>query len=57
MLTIGTLGVGKSTMLNKLLGIEVFETSDKVTGCTYDFNRMDHPRGDYIVLDTPGLHD
>jgi putative ribosome biogenesis GTPase RsgA len=53
----GTLGVGKSTFLNTLLGekTEYFETSGGVDGCTQKFTSCQW--GDYLVMDTPGLND
>ena len=54
-LAMGTLGVGKSTVLNRILGSEKFECSDRPTGVTQDFTAYE--TADFTILDTPGLND
>jgi GTP-binding protein EngB required for normal cell division len=55
-IVIGTLGEGKSTVLNRLIGNdELFATSDLATSCTQEFN-MYHG-GDYDICDSMGLAD
>ena len=53
----GTLGVGKSSLLNKMSGMsdEQFTTAFATTGCTQDPKLLEF---DYFkLLDTPGLND
>ena len=54
-LAMGTLGVGKSTVLNRILGSAKFECSDRPTGVTQDFAAYE--TADFTILDTPGLND
>ena len=57
-LVIGTLGTGKSTLLNRLYGDaqeSTFETSRKPRGCTKDYKVVDMPN--YRIVDTPGTND
>jgi predicted GTPase len=55
-IVIGTLGEGKSTVLNRLIGNdELFATSDLATSCTQEFN-MYHGK-DYDICDSMGLAD
>ena len=56
---LGALGVGKSTLMNRIAGVDQFETSDGVEGCTlwpssYTFNK---DGADITVIDTPGTND
>jgi predicted GTPase len=52
---LGTLGTGKSTVLNRLIDKDEFKTSDEATSCTQEFN-MYHG-GDYDICDSMGLAD
>lgn len=55
--TIGTLGVGKSTLMNRIIADdrEEFQTSGDVDGCTSFFDP--YILGDFTIVDTPGLGD
>ena len=58
-IVLGTLGVGKSTLMNRVAGGEQFETSDGADGCTqvpssYTFEKDGHK---VRVVDTPGTND
>ena len=66
---VGTLGIGKSTLLNRSIANEtdrVFKTSDKPRGCTTDFkvayyNKIPKeffdPAITLKIMDTPGTND
>ena len=54
-MVIGTLGVGKSTVLNRIAESNVFFAKDQVERCTTDFGM--HEAQDFCLLDTPGLND
>ncbi len=54
-LAMGTLGVGKSTVLNRIIGSDMFTANRSVAGVTKNFAL--HECGDFDVLDTPGLND
>ena len=55
----GTLGIGKSTLLNKIAGGENFETSDSADGCTQNPSSITYQSGGKAttVIDTAGLND
>ena len=52
----GTVGVGKSTVMNAFLGKQYFATSSKPQGCTHDFSLHTYEEGK-AVMDVPGLND
>jgi predicted GTPase len=54
-IVIGTLGTGKSTVLNRLIDKDEFQTSGEVDGCTQKFS-MYHGK-DYDICDSMGLGD
>ena len=54
-ITIGTLGVGKSTLLNCLAAAEVFAAKRSVKRVTTDFNL--HEADTFALIDCPGLGD
>ena len=54
----GQMGVGKSTVINSLIGQEIAEVSDLATGCTkraIAYESLLAPN--LIVVDTPGFGD
>ena len=58
-IVLGTLGVGKSTLMNRIAGVDKFVTSDGAEGCTqlplsYTFKK---DGVDITVTDTPGTND
>lgn len=53
-LVLGTLGIGKSTLLNTLGGS--FVTSDDVEGCTQEF-MINNEVPNFDLVDAPGLND
>ena len=64
-IVVGGLGVGKSTLLNKLIGVEPgpenekFVTSRKPRACTQvaKTESFSYDGGDVAVTDLPGLYD
>ena len=59
-MAIGTLGIGKSTLLNRMSGVkeydpEPFEAKFQTTGCTQEIRML--PFDDFNLIDTPGLND
>jgi predicted GTPase len=54
-IVIGTLGTGKSTVLNRLIDKNEFETSGEVDGCTTEFDR--YQGENYDIVDSMGLGD
>ena len=54
-ITIGTLGVGKSTLLNRLADADVFAAKRTVKRVTTDFNL--HEADTFGLIDCPGLGD
>jgi predicted GTPase len=54
-IVIGTCGSGKSTVLNRLIDKDVFETSEECYSCTTEFN-MYHGE-DYDFIDSMGQGD
>ena len=53
----GTLGVGKSTLMNRIAGSDQFQTSDGSEGCTQKVARYEIPGKGITVIDTPGTND
>ena len=56
---LGTLGIGKSTLLNRIAGGENFKTSDDAEGCTLKPGSVKYYHGGKAttVIDTAGLND
>jgi predicted GTPase len=54
-IVIGTLGIGKSTVLNRLIDKDEFQTSDEVDGCTQEFQMFKGEK--YDICDSMGLGD
>ena len=56
-IVMGTLGIGKSTLLNKMSGMsqEQFETAYQPEGCTHEPKML--PFDHFNLIDTPGLND
>jgi GTP-binding protein Era len=54
---VGRPNVGKSTLLNRILGTKVSITSDKPqTTRTQVRGVLNHPEGQIVFVDTPGIH-
>lgn len=59
-LIVGTIGKGKSTIFNRIVGKDYFEYSNKSTSVTRLFKKIKCDLGDYgkyEFWDSPGLHD
>ena len=54
-ITLGTLGVGKSTVLNRLADADVFIAARSVKRVTTEFQL--HEANDFSLIDAPGLGD
>lgn len=58
-IVIGTLGIGKSTVMNKISDGQTFNTSDEPEGCTKgpDSFTFNSDGKEITVVDTAGLND
>ena len=56
---LGTLGIGKSTVMNRMTGSEPFKASDKASGVTVVVNKYEFEYNGYHykVIDSPGMND
>ena len=58
-LVVGSTGVGKSSLINLLLGTNEIEVSDGAVGCTFECkdHQITHKDTSYVVSDTVGLNE
>jgi small GTP-binding protein len=55
----GTLGIGKSSLMNWIADKECFKVSDQAEGCTQEWNEVtfEEDGNEIILVDTPGTND
>ena len=56
-LSVGTLGIGKSTLGNVVAGGYYFETSGEAQGCTNAFMSWNSSNSPFSYIDSPGTND